>query len=107
MFSAAPLPHFDATREGFEAHRAWERVMHEGGWSVVSWPKEYGGRGLDLIEWLIFEEEYYPRQRPWPGQSERHLPAGADDDGIRHPGTENAFPAADGFRRGNLGPGLV
>jgi alkylation response protein AidB-like acyl-CoA dehydrogenase len=61
---AAPLPHFDATREGFEAHRAWERVMHEGGWSVVSWPKEYGGRGLDLIEWLIFEEEYYRANAP-------------------------------------------
>ena len=59
-----PLPHFDATREGFEAHRAWERTMHDGGWSVVSWPKEYGGRGLNLIEWLIFEEEYYRAGAP-------------------------------------------
>ncbi|MCB5944350.1 acyl-CoA dehydrogenase family protein [Acidocella sp. KAb 2-4] len=60
----APLPHFDATRDGFEAHRAWERTLHAGGWSVVSWPKEYGGRGLDLIEWLIFEEEYYRAGAP-------------------------------------------
>ena len=60
----APLPHFDATREGFEAHRDWERTMHQGGWSVVSWPKAYGGRGLDLIEWLIFEEEYYRAGAP-------------------------------------------
>jgi alkylation response protein AidB-like acyl-CoA dehydrogenase len=59
-----PLPHFDASREGFEAHRAWERTLHEGGWSVVSWPVEYGGRGLDLIEWLIFEEEYYRAGAP-------------------------------------------
>ena len=25
-----PLPSFDASREGFEAHRAWERVLAEG-----------------------------------------------------------------------------
>jgi alkylation response protein AidB-like acyl-CoA dehydrogenase len=59
-----PLPHFDASREGFEAHRAWERRLHAGGWSVVSWPREYGGRGLDLIEWLIFEEEYFRAGAP-------------------------------------------
>jgi len=28
-------------------------------WSAVSWPKQYGGRGATLFEWLIFEEEYY------------------------------------------------
>jgi alkylation response protein AidB-like acyl-CoA dehydrogenase len=26
---------------------------------MVPWPVEYGGRGADLLEWLIFEEEYY------------------------------------------------
>jgi len=61
---AARLPHFDGSRAGFEAHRAWERTLHDGGWSVVSWPTEYGGRGLDLIEWLIFEEEYYRAGAP-------------------------------------------
>ena len=29
-----------------------------GRWSAVSWPEEYGGRGADYIDWLIFEEEY-------------------------------------------------
>ncbi|MDX1648756.1 MAG: acyl-CoA dehydrogenase [Myxococcota bacterium] len=53
-----PLPSFD-TKEGFEAHRAWERELHAGGWAMVPWPVEYGGRGADLLEWLIFEEEYY------------------------------------------------
>lgn len=56
---AKPLPSFDASREGFEAHRAWERVLNEGRWGMVTWPESYGGRGLDLIQWLIFEEEYY------------------------------------------------
>jgi alkylation response protein AidB-like acyl-CoA dehydrogenase len=59
-----PLPSFDASRAGFEAHRAWERTLAEGRWSMVTWPKEYGGRGLDLIQWLIFEEEYYRAGAP-------------------------------------------
>ena len=54
----APLEHFDATRAGFEAHRVWEATLKTGDWGMVTWPKEYGGRGLDLIQWLIFEEEY-------------------------------------------------
>jgi alkylation response protein AidB-like acyl-CoA dehydrogenase len=59
-----PLEHFDASREGFEAHRAWERTLKSGDWGMVTWPKEYGGRGLDLIQWLIFEEEYYRAGAP-------------------------------------------
>jgi len=59
-----PLAHFDATREGFEAHRTWERELKQGDWGMVTWPKEYGGRGLNLIEWLIFEEEYYRAGAP-------------------------------------------
>ncbi|MGH8457858.1 MAG: acyl-CoA dehydrogenase family protein [Nevskiales bacterium] len=53
-----PLESFD-TKEGFELHRAWERKLFEGRWSAVTWPKDKGGRGCDLIEWLIFEEEYW------------------------------------------------
>ena len=52
------------TAEGFEQHRAWERVMFDDRWSVVSWPAEYGGRDAGIFEWLIFEEEYYRAQAP-------------------------------------------
>lgn len=31
---------------------------------MVTWPEVYGGRGCDLIEWLIFEEEYYRSGAP-------------------------------------------
>jgi len=61
---SAPLPSFDASREGFEAHRDWERKLSEGNWGMVTWPKEYGGRALDLIQWLIFEEEYWRAGAP-------------------------------------------
>ncbi|MFS1525772.1 acyl-CoA dehydrogenase family protein [Microbulbifer sp. 2304DJ12-6] len=57
------LPSFD-TKEGFERHREWEATLASGNWSNVNWPLEYGGRGLDLISWLIFEEEYYRVDAP-------------------------------------------
>ncbi|MEM7142194.1 MAG: acyl-CoA dehydrogenase family protein [Actinomycetota bacterium] len=47
------------TEVGFEEHRRWEKVLFDGGWSVPAWPKAYGGRECDLIEWLIYEEEYW------------------------------------------------
>ncbi|MCA9501948.1 MAG: acyl-CoA dehydrogenase family protein [Spirochaetaceae bacterium] len=57
------LPSFD-TKEGFEAHREWEKKLHAGGFAMVPWPVEYGGRGANLLEWLIFEEEYYRAGAP-------------------------------------------
>ena len=59
-----PLPSFDLTRAGFEAHRDWERKLNDGRWGMVTWPEELGGRGLDYIRWLIFEEEYYRAKAP-------------------------------------------
>lgn len=60
---AAPLPSLE-TREGFAAHREWEALLHSARWSVVSWPEEYGGRGVDIEHWLVFEEEYWAAGAP-------------------------------------------
>jgi len=58
-----PLASMD-TAEGFETHRAWEAELAADRWSVVSWPEEYGGRGASLVEWVLFEEEYYRAGAP-------------------------------------------
>ncbi|MGD0524350.1 MAG: acyl-CoA dehydrogenase family protein [Polyangiaceae bacterium] len=58
-----PLPSGD-TAEGFALHRHWEKKLFEARWAVVSWPKAYGGREASLVEWLIFEEEYYLAAAP-------------------------------------------
>ncbi|WP_030754580.1 acyl-CoA dehydrogenase family protein [Streptomyces griseus] len=58
-----PLPSLE-TREGFAAHRAWERTLAAGGWSAVSWPRAYGGRDATVLQWLVFEEEYYAAGAP-------------------------------------------
>ena len=60
---AKPLASFD-TEAGFAAHREWERTLAAGNWGMVTWPKAFGGRGCDLIQWLIFEEEYYRAGAP-------------------------------------------
>ncbi|MER6389590.1 acyl-CoA dehydrogenase family protein [Streptomyces sp. NPDC059382] len=60
---AAPLPSLE-TAEGFAAHREWEARLHADRWAVVSWPEEYGGRGVDIERWLVFEEEYWAAGAP-------------------------------------------
>jgi alkylation response protein AidB-like acyl-CoA dehydrogenase len=60
---AEPLPSMD-TAAGFRVHQTWEASLSEARWSVVSWPTAYGGRDASLVEWVIFEEEYYRAGAP-------------------------------------------
>ncbi len=50
--------------EAFEERLEWNRHMAAHGWSCVGWPKEYGGRGLDLQQQVIFHEEYAKADAP-------------------------------------------
>ena len=36
----------------------WERELSAGNWLGLTWPREYGGRGLGMAEEIIFEYEY-------------------------------------------------
>lgn len=58
-----PTKSYD-TAAGFEQHRLWDRVLFDAGLSVISWPKKYGGRDATLLQWLIFEEEYFRAGAP-------------------------------------------
>jgi alkylation response protein AidB-like acyl-CoA dehydrogenase len=60
---AEPLPSMD-TAEGWALHRAWEAKLADARWSVVSWPRDYHGREASLVEWVVFEEEYYRAGAP-------------------------------------------
>jgi len=57
------LPSMD-TEEGFAAHREWEAKLADARLSVVTWPAEYTGRDASLLQWLLFEEEYYAAGAP-------------------------------------------
>ncbi len=44
--------------------RAWQRCLNEGGWAGIDWPQAYGGRGLSIIQQLIWYEEYARARGP-------------------------------------------
>ena len=51
-----PRPHDAAGIRAYDLD--WQRTQYEGGWAGIAWPTEYGGRGLSLLEQLIWYEEY-------------------------------------------------
>jgi alkylation response protein AidB-like acyl-CoA dehydrogenase len=42
----------------------WQRMLFDGGWAAVHWPREYGGRGASLTETAIFQEEMARARAP-------------------------------------------
>jgi alkylation response protein AidB-like acyl-CoA dehydrogenase len=36
----------------------WTKKLADGGWICASWPKEYGGRGLSIMESVVLNEEF-------------------------------------------------
>jgi len=60
---ATPLPPMD-TDEGFPLHREWEHTLAAARLSAVTWPREFGGRNASLLEWVLFEDEYWAAGAP-------------------------------------------
>jgi alkylation response protein AidB-like acyl-CoA dehydrogenase len=58
-------PPDDAGAREFDCH--WQATQFAGGWGGVSWPKEYGGRGLSAAEQLIWYEEMARAKAPSTG----------------------------------------
>jgi alkylation response protein AidB-like acyl-CoA dehydrogenase len=58
-----PTKSYD-TADGFAQHRRWDRVLFDAGLSVISWPERYGGRDATLLQWVVFEEEYFRAGAP-------------------------------------------
>jgi len=65
----ANAPHDRCPPSGPKARRfvtSWIRRLHDGGWSGIAWPKEYGGRGLSRERQIIWYEEYALADAPSP-----------------------------------------
>ena len=43
--------------EAIRRRREWDRMIYDAGYAGLTWPTEYGGRGLGLIEEFIFFQE--------------------------------------------------
>jgi alkylation response protein AidB-like acyl-CoA dehydrogenase len=51
-------------QEAYDERLAWNRHLAKHGWTCVGWPTEYGGRGLSLMQQVIFHEEYARADAP-------------------------------------------
>jgi alkylation response protein AidB-like acyl-CoA dehydrogenase len=51
-------------QEAYAERLAWNRHLAEHGWTCIGWPKEHGGRGLGLMQQVIFHEEYARADAP-------------------------------------------
>lgn len=52
---AWPIP--EDTTERIAESKRWMLKLHEGGWSGINWPKEYGGLEASPIELFLFQDE--------------------------------------------------
>lgn len=51
--------------ENYEELRSWQRKLYEAGYLGITWPKEYGGQGLDPIYEVIAYEEFIRADLPY------------------------------------------
>jgi alkylation response protein AidB-like acyl-CoA dehydrogenase len=42
----------------------WPSKLYEGGWICASWPKEYGGKGLSVMQNVVLSEEFARAKAP-------------------------------------------
>jgi alkylation response protein AidB-like acyl-CoA dehydrogenase len=43
--------------EAYDFLKEWQRALHRAGFIGLTWPKDYGGRGLTFLEEVILQEE--------------------------------------------------
>src|SRR3979409_2214606 len=81
---AEPRPRDDAGIREYAL--AWQRTQAEGGWAGIAWPTEYGGKGLTLLQQLVWYEE--SAARGFPGIDACFV-------GLSHAGPTLITPATD------------
>ncbi|MCW2786582.1 MAG: acd [Marmoricola sp.] len=63
----AALKGLGGSGKDLEAHDErleWDRHLAKNGWTCIGWPTKYGGRGLSLMQQVIFHEEYARADAP-------------------------------------------
>lgn len=53
--------------DAIEFDKAWQRQLFDAGWAGINWPVNYGGRGLSIVQQVIWLEEYAHAHAPWIG----------------------------------------
>jgi alkylation response protein AidB-like acyl-CoA dehydrogenase len=56
---------FEMSAEDRKAfNEAWPAKLYGGGWICASWPKEYGGKGLSIMQNVVLAEEFAKAKAP-------------------------------------------
>jgi len=50
--------------EAYDFLRGWQRTLYEAGFIGLTWPTDYGGRGLTFMEEMILHEEMAAAKAP-------------------------------------------
>tara|TARA_R110000824_G_scaffold37553_4_gene115500 strand:- start:25451 stop:26602 length:1152 start_codon:yes stop_codon:yes gene_type:complete len=53
--------------DAIDFDKQWQRRLFDAGWAGINWPIEYGGRGLSIVQQVIWLEEYAKAHAPWIG----------------------------------------
>ena len=53
-----------ADETGWELRVEWEKLLGKDRWLGLAWPDEYGGRGANFAQQIIFSEEYARANAP-------------------------------------------
>lgn len=72
--------------DALDFDKAWQHRLFEAGWAGINWPTEYGGRGLSIVQQVIWLEEYAKAHAPW---------IGANFVGVNHGGPTLIMNASD------------
>jgi alkylation response protein AidB-like acyl-CoA dehydrogenase len=69
LWLEANVPSKPAPEDGPESRDyvlAWQKAQARGGWAGIAWPKDVGGRGLSVLEQIVWFEEYARAAAPSP-----------------------------------------
>ena len=57
LLTGGPLEEIDESAETRQRRKEWRRLLYDSGYTLQSWPKEWGGRGMRPIYDAIFNDE--------------------------------------------------
>ncbi len=56
----------DGEESDFRRRVAWFRKLASGGWTCISWPRQYGGRGAGILQNIVYSQELSRIDAPAP-----------------------------------------
>jgi alkylation response protein AidB-like acyl-CoA dehydrogenase len=63
-FDEQPIPEVPGMNKLYAKRQAWQKVMADGGWAAINWPKDLGGREATLMQNVIYSQEMAKAKAP-------------------------------------------